>query len=84
MQINNQGNNLRVHFPANKPNSSAGNVESGRVDSSTAAEPQRLSERLELDSKVRNQLLVEIKAKIQAGEYSTRAAAVEAAQNIVE
>jgi len=84
MEIHNRGNSLRVHFQSNKPNSSAGNVESGRVDSASQTKPQNLLERLEGDVKVRERLMVEIKAKIQTGEYLTRAAAEDAAQNIVE
>ena len=86
MEINNHGKNLKAHFPAN-PNASshqaAGGVEAGkRSDRTEQIKPLRLLDRLEGDVKVRERLLVEIEAKIQAGEYSTRAAAVDAAQEI--
>ena len=87
MEIHNHGKDLSVHFPANQTGqkSPAGNVENGRgVERQEEAKPQRLLERLQGDAKVRERLLVEIKAKIHAGEYFTRAAAEEAAQNIVE
>jgi len=83
MEIHNHGNSLNVHF-SDKQNAKAGGLESGNgLDQTEQVKPQRLLERLEGDAKVRERLLVEIEAKIQAGEYFTRAAAVEAAQQIV-
>ena len=88
MEIHNHGKNLKVHVPANpnaKSNQAAGRADSGNgVDRTEQVKPQRLLERLEGDVKVRERLLVEVEAKIQAGEYFTRAAAVEAAQQIVD
>lgn len=83
MEIHNHGNNLNVHLPGNQ-NAKAGNLEPGNgLDQTEQVKPQRLLEELHGDAKVRERLLVEIEAKIQAGEYFTRAAAVEAAQQIV-
>lgn len=84
MEINGHGKPVKVNLP--KPNitsTSAGEgvSASGEVEQS---KPQSLTERLQGDAKVREQLLVEVKAKIEAGEYATRAAAVETAQQIVE
>ena len=88
MEIHNHGKNLKVHFPPNqnaRGNQAAGGVEAGNgVDRTEQVKPQRLLDRLEGDVKVRERLLVEIQAKVQAGEYFTRAAAVEAAQQIVD
>ena len=88
MEIHNHGKNLKVHFQPNHnatSNQAPGRVATGNgVDRTEAVKPQRLLERLEGDAKVRERLLVEIKAKVQAGEYFTRAAAVEAAQQIVD
>lgn len=88
MEIHNHGKNLKVHFPPS-PNArnipAAGGAETGNgVDRTEQVKPQRLLERLEGDVKVRERLMVEIEAKIQAGEYFTRAAAVDAAQQIVD
>ena len=88
MEIHSHGKNLKVHFqqPQNaRSNQANGGVDAGNgVDRTEQVKPQRLLERLQGDVKVRERLLVEIEAKIQAGEYFTRAAAVEAAQQIVE
>ncbi len=85
MEINNHGKNLHVHFSANKASRPAGNVENGSaVEQSVETKPQKLLDRLQGDAKVRDRLLVEIQAKVQAGEYLTRAAAEEAAQQIVD
>ena len=88
MEIHNHGKNLKVHFPTH-PNASlnqaAGGAEAGKgVDRTRQVEPQRLLDRLEGDVKVRERLMIEIEAKIQAGEYFTRAAAVDAAQQIID
>jgi len=86
MEIHNHGKNLKVHFPADQNASSktaAGGLEAGKgVDRTEQIKPVRLLDRLEGDVKVRVRLLVEIEAKIQAGEYETRAAAVNTAQEI--
>ena len=88
MEIHNHGNNLKVHYQANqnaKGSQAQGGVEAGNgVDRAEQVKPQRLLERLEGDAKVRERLLVEVKAQIQAGEYFTRSAAVEAAEQIVD
>ena len=87
MEIHNHGKNLKVHFPPSpsaKGNQAAGAEAGNSVDRNEPVKPQRLLERLEGDVKVRERLLVEIEAKIQAGEYFTRAAAVEAAEQIVD
>ncbi len=87
MEIHNHGKNLKIHFP----------VKSAAQDSSPAAElngkseiartspttPQGLLDQLESGDAVRQQLLVEIQAKIHAGEYNTRVAAENAAAQIV-
>lgn len=85
MEIHNHGHDPRIHFQPNKSSQSAGNVDGGQsVDRTEEVQPKRLLERLEGDAKVRERLLVEVKAKFHAGEYSTRAAIEEAAQNIVD
>ena len=85
MEIHNHGHEPRIHHQPNKSSRSAGNVDGGQsVDRTEEVQPRRLLERLEGDAKVRERLLVEVKAKFHAGEYSTRAAIEEAAQNIVE
>lgn len=86
MEIHNHGKNLKVHFQEQtSPRNATGGVGAeNRVDQTEQVKPQRLLERLEGDVKVRERLLVEIQAKVQAGEYLTRAAAVEAAQQIVD
>ncbi len=88
MEINSHGKNLKVHLPQDhNPKSTplAGDVKSGNgVDQTEQVKPQRLIDRLHGDAKVRDRLLVEIEAKIQTGEYFTRAAAVDAAQAITD
>jgi hypothetical protein len=85
MEIYNHGNNPRDRFQINNSSPKPENVENGKeVDRSDEVKPSRLLERLEGDMNVRERLLVEIQAKVQAGEYSTRAAAESAAQNIVD
>ncbi len=87
MEIHNHGKNLKVHYPANPGASEsklASDLKSAKgVDQAEEVKPQRLLERLQGNLKVREQLLFEVKAKINAGEYVTRAAAEKAAQNIV-
>ena len=87
MEIHNHGKNLEVHFQpkTSRPNNTTGGLEAGNgADRLEQVKPQGLLERLQGDTQVREKLLVEIKAKIAAGEYSTRAAAEEAAQQIVD
>ena len=85
MEIYNHGSNPRDRFQINNSSAKAGNVENGKeVDRSDEVKPSQLLERLEGDMNVRERLLVEIQAKVQAGEYSTRAAAESDAQNIVD
>ena len=88
MEIHNHGKNLKVHFPTSpntRSNPTVGGAETGNgVDRTEQVKPQRLLDRLEGDVKVRERLLVEIEAKLQAGEYLTRAAAVDAAQQIFD
>ena len=84
MKINNHGNHLKVNnLQPNIKGNGAGDAVAagGEVEQ---VKPQRLLERLQGDAQVRENLLVEIKSKIAAGEYATRAAAVEAAQQIVD
>lgn len=87
MEIHNHGNILKLHSRDRAGvagNRSATLTDTGNgVDSSAEVQPQRLIERLEGDAEVRNRLLVEIQAKIQAGEYLTRVAAERAAEQIV-
>jgi hypothetical protein len=83
MEIHNHGKILTGHLPATE-NARTGSLEPGNgLNQTEQVKPQRLLEKLQGDEKVRDRLLVEIEAKIQAGEYSTRAAAEEAAQQIV-
>ena len=84
MEINNHGNHLKVNYlQPNIRGSRAGDAVAagGEVEQ---VKPRQLLERLQDDANVRENLLVEIKSKIAAGEYATRAAAVEAAQQIVD
>ncbi|MGB1928582.1 MAG: hypothetical protein ACPIA2_09835 [Mariniblastus sp.] len=85
MEIYNHGNNPRDRFQINNSSSKPDTVENGKeVDRADEVKPSQLLESLEGDLNVRERLLVEIQAKVQAGEYSTRAAAESAAQNIVD
>lgn len=85
MEINNHSKNLNVHFSVNQPSRPAGNLENGSAIEQTAeTKSTKLLERLQGDAKVRERLLVEIQAKVQAGEYHTRVAAEKAAQQIVD
>ena len=87
MEIHNHGKNLKVHYPvkpgANEPKVAPDLKSANGVDQSEQVKPQRLVERLRGETEVRERLLVEIQAKIHAGEYATRAAAEKAAQQIV-
>ncbi len=86
MEIHNHGNNLKAPFSQrnNQAQPTAGASAESGVDQVKQAKPQRLLEKLEGDAKVRERLLFEIQAKVQTGEYLTRAAAVEAAGRIVD
>ena len=86
MEIHNHGNNLKPPFNQrnSQTNSTSGTPAENGVDQVKQVKPQRLLEKLDGDAKVRERLLVEIKAKVQTGEYLTRAAAVEAAEQIVD
>jgi hypothetical protein len=81
------GKDLKIHAthktpPA--PHGMTGDVKLGDgVEQTEQVKPQRLLERLQGDAEVRSRLLVEIQAKFQAGEYSTRVAAERAATQII-
>jgi hypothetical protein len=87
MEISKHGKHLNVpapHFNSTAANEAAGEAKSGgEVKRAVETQPQRLLERLQGNSEVRNRLLVEIKAKVQAGEYFQRAAVEKAAEQIV-
>ena len=87
MEIHNHGKNLKVHFPTHagaEPTRAAAEAKNGNgVDRTEQVKPQRLIERLQGNNEVRERLLVEIQARIHAGEYATRVAAEKAAQQIV-
>lgn len=85
MEIHNPGNNLKIHYtpkPAPKTDAVDRKAESA-VEPAANVSPQQVLDRLASDDRLREQLLVEVKAKVLAGEYLTRAAAEEAAQQIV-
>ena len=85
MEIHNHGNNSKIQINSDKSNREVGGVEGeSKVERSAPVGPQQLVERLEGDAAIRERLLVEVKAKVLAGEYLTRAAAEEAAQHIVD
>ncbi len=48
------------------------------------SQTQRLVDRLQGNSDVRNRLLVEVKAKVMSGEYITRAAIERAAERMID
>ncbi len=87
MEISKHGKHLSVptpQFASPSANEAAGETKSGgEIKRSVEAQPQRLLDRLQGNSEVRNRLLVEIKAKVQAGEYFQRAAVEKAAEQIV-
>ena len=87
MEIHNHGKNLKVHFPvkptAQNPDSVQGLNKENQVARTNETNPKRLLQQLKSGEAVRKQLLVEIQAKIQAGEYATRAAAEQAAADIL-
>lgn len=85
MEIHNPGNNLKIHYtpkPASPTDTAAGKGNRA-VEPTPSVSPQQVLDRLDSDARLRQQLLVEVKAKVLAGEYLTRAAAEEAAQQIV-
>ncbi|MFK7765598.1 MAG: hypothetical protein AB8B55_00045 [Mariniblastus sp.] len=82
MEIHNHGNNLKAPFHKRSNSIAETPAESG-VDQVKQVKPNGLLDKLESDGKVRERLLVEIKAKVQAGEYLTRAAAVATAEQIL-
>ena len=85
MEIHNHGSASRIHSRVNQPSQSADNVDrSTSTERTDQVNPSSLLERLEGDAEVRERLLVEVKAKFQAGQYSTDAAIEQAAQSIVE
>jgi hypothetical protein len=85
MEIHNQRNSLRPHVKTSSAGLSANEVNSGgAVDRSADSQPQRLLEGLRGNAEVRERLLVEITAKVAAGEYNTRVAAEQAAQSLVD
>lgn len=85
MEIHNHGNDPRLHFRGNNSARQTSKVEGeSSVTSTDQVQTSRLRERLEGDVKVRERLLVEIQSRVLAGEYMTRAAAEQAAQQIVE
>ena len=85
MEINNTGPTPRIQIQPQPPSNSAGNVDGGQtVNRTDDVQPARLLQRLEGDASVREQQLADVSERFQAGEYSTRSAAEEAAQNIVD
>ena len=87
MKIHNHGKILEPKFiqstGASGKESAAGLVRGAGIEQTEQAPPARLIERLQGDGDVRNRLLVEIQAKVHAGEYTTRAAVERAAEQIV-
>ncbi len=84
MEIHNHGNNIKAHFPKRVAPNDANVVSSeDKVARSNIAEPRKLLSQVKSGETVRQQLIVEIKAKLQAGEYATRLAAEQAAEQIV-
>ena len=76
MEINNYGPQPNIQFQRNSSSQATGNVGSGQAANGTNdVHPARLIERLEGDVSVRQQRLVDVEARFQAGEFSTRAAA---------
>lgn len=85
MEIHNHGHNPKIHIKLDSAKTEAGKVDrESEVERTNDIKPQQLAERLEGDARVRERLLVEVKAKVAAGEYMTRAAAEEAAKQIVD
>ncbi len=87
MQIHGHGKNLKAHFqssPSAKQSRAADGASKGsEVARTSASNAKSLFDQVKSGDALRKQLLVEIKAKVDAGEYQTRAAAVEAAEQIV-
>lgn len=85
MEINNYGPKPNIQFQPNTPGQTTGNVGNNQaVNGTNDVQPARLLERLEGDVQVRQQRIAEVEVKFQAGEFSTRAAVEEAAQNIID
>ena len=85
MEIHNHRGNLQPHPKTTSAGQSANEASGANAtDRTTDSQPQRLLEGLRGNDEVRERLLVEITAKVEAGEYNTRAAAAEAAQHLVE
>ena len=84
MEIHNGGHNHRLHMQPNSADRQTSRIEGQQLQAADEVKPSQLLERLEGDAKVRERLLVEIQAKVHAGEYMTRAAAEQAAQQIVD
>ena len=87
MEIHKHGKNLKVHFPvkpaAQNSGSANGLNREDKVARTNETQPKRLLQQLQSGETVRKQLLVEIQAKIQAGEYATRVAAEQSAADIL-
>ena len=84
MEISNHGKRLNPHLPssANRlPEKTRLDASSNQVDENSRAS---LADQLKGNSEIRNQLLVQIKAKIEAGHYNTAAAFEQAAQKMLE
>ena len=84
MQIHNHGNNPQLHVKADSAKPSQPVESAAKATSGGSVDDRSMIDRLENDAEVRERLLVEIKAKVQAGEYMTRVAAEEAASRMVE
>ncbi len=85
MEISKHGKQLipAPHVQAPVVNTEAGEVRAADVKGSSEVPGQRLLQRLQGDSDVRNRLLVEVQAKYLAGEYATRSAVEKAAEQIL-
>lgn len=85
MQIYNHGENSKIHLRDQKPASHLKKGEgAGEVASGSEVRSKRSIAGPVGDNKVRERLLVEIEARIKAGEYLTRAAAERLAEKITE
>lgn len=56
----------------------------GMTEGIGESQTQRLIDRLQGSSDVRNRLLVEVKAKVMSGEYNTRTAIEKAAERMID
>lgn len=87
MEITNHGKHLNVPAPhlsvsAFRDRAADSAAEVG-VKTVEEGPPQRLLDRLQGNSEVRKQWLVQVQAKLLAGDYLSRAAAEKAAEQIV-